>query len=632
MKRKTWFRALALGACLTCASTARADYATAVLADEPLGYWRFNDPTLNTAVNAGTAGSDWNGAYVGGQLVSAESFTLVDGRTVSLGAGNTAFEVGNDLDEYMSVEVPLLSDLAQFTMSGWVAPGPRTGDRIGLFGQNDAVEFGFIAPGQIQLWTPAGQVLNYTVDPDLIADETWFHLATVANGNRIRLFVNGEPLERGPSYGNSDFPFNIGGGGIYDTAGNQLTGSVDEVALWTTALSETQIQAHVAAGKAAGGNYRTTVLGDAPTGYWGLDDASGSTATNLGSAGASLNGTYVGGQLAVPGANETYPGFPGGNQAFAGEAPDDGYVSVPGSPLSGAGEFTMSGWVKPGFIVDNRVGLFGQNDAIEFGFINPTTLQLWTPNGGFVDLPLTGEVNEDEWVHIAAVGTGDELQIYIDGELIGVGGGSLEGQPVASYGSSDFFFNVGGGGIYDGTGNQFTGVLDEIAVWDTALSDAQILAHFQAALGGGVLGDFNANGNLDAGDLDLLADAMATNDLAFDLNGDNVTNVADRRLWIEDLKNSYMGDSNLDGEFNSSDLVNVFTAGKFETGSPATWSEGDWTGDKVFNSSDFVEAFQGGGYEIGPRGAVAAVPEPGTLGSLCLGFLGFLRMWRRRSR
>jgi hypothetical protein len=93
-----------------------------------------------------------------------------------------------------------------------------------------------------------------------------------------------------------------------------------------------------------------------------------------------------------------------------------------------------------------------------------------------------------------------------------------------------------------------------------------------------------------------------------------------------------MGDSNLDGEFNSSDLVNVFTAGKFETGSPATWSEGDWTGDKVFNSSDFVEAFQGGGYEIGPRGAVAAVPEPGTLGSLCLGFLGFLRMWRRRSR
>ena len=31
--------------------------------------------------------------------------------------------------------------------------------------------------------------------------------------------------------------------------------------------------------------------------------------------------------------------------------------------MGGLGEFTMSGWVKPGLITDNRVGLFGQNDA-----------------------------------------------------------------------------------------------------------------------------------------------------------------------------------------------------------------------------------------------------------------------------
>ena len=62
-----------------------------------------------------------------------------------------------------------------------------------------------------------------------------------------------------------------------------------------------------------------------------------------------------------------------------------------------------------------------------------------------------------------------------------------------------------------------------------------------------------------------------------------------------------MGDSNLDGEFNSSDFVFVFTAGKYETGEAATWGEGDWDGNQLFESTDFVAAFSAGGYEVGPR-------------------------------
>ena len=295
-------------------------------------------------------------------------------------------------------------------------------------------------------------------------------------------------------------------------------------------------------------------------------------------------------------------------------------------PLAGLSEFTVSGWVKPGLITDTRVGLFGQNDTVEFGLINPTTLQLWTPNGGSIDVDITGLVIEDEWVHIAAVGTGDELQIYVDGELMGSGGNPLIGNPIDSYGNSTFFFNVGGGGIYDGTGNQFTGQLDEVAVYDRALTDAQIKAHFEAALGAtGVTGDFNGNGELDAADLDLMALGIVGGDSQYDLTGDNLTNIDDRRQWINVLKKSYMGDSNLDGQFNSGDLVTVFTTGKFETGNLATWSEGDWNGDRLFNSSDFVEAFQGGGYEAGPRAAVSAVPEPSTFALMLLGLLPFVR-------
>jgi hypothetical protein len=67
------------------------------------------------------------------------------------------------------------------------------------------------------------------------------------------------------------------------------------------------------------------------------------------------------------------------------------------------------------------------------------------------------------------------------------------------------------------------------------------------------------------------------------------------------------GRRDLNGEFNSSDLVSVFTAGKYETGNSATWSEGDFNGDKLFSSGDLVTAFQG------PRAAVNAVPEPTSI-------------------
>ncbi|MCA9152601.1 MAG: hypothetical protein KDA92_25030, partial [Planctomycetales bacterium] len=66
---------------------------------------------------------------------------------------------------------------------------------------------------------------------------------------------------------------------------------------------------------------------------------------------------------------------------------------------------------------------------------------------------------------------------------------------------------------------------------------------------------------------------------------------------------------------DSSDLVAIFTAGKYETGQAAGWAEGDWDGDGVFGTGDLVWAFDDGGFEQGPRSAVAAtaaVPEPST--------------------
>lgn len=145
----------------------------------------------------------------------------------------------------------------------------------------------------------------------------------------------------------------------------------------------------------------------------------------------------------------------------------------------------------------------------------------------------------------------------------------------------------------------------------------------------GPTGDYNSNGEIDAGDLDVHAQLVRDNNPAGDLNGDGTTNAADRAAWIATIQKSWVGDSNFDGQFNSSDFVAVFTAGKYETGETATYVEGDWNGDSLFNSSDFVVAFSAGGYEMGPLPAASAVvPEPASIALAGLGFFGLLR--RRR--
>ena len=157
---------------------------------------------------------------------------------------------------------------------------------------------------------------------------------------------------------------------------------------------------------------------------------------------------------------------------------------------------------------------------------------------------------------------------------------------------------------------------------------------FSDALGGGTPGDLNSNGVRDAGDIDALSAAIAanSNDGQFDLNGDGSVNAGDRATLITDLMNTFSGDSNLDGEFNSGDFVAVFTAGEYEDGvaGNSTWATGDWNGDGDFDSGDFVVAFAEGGFEIGPmEGGFMATPEPSATILFAIGLLGFLANRRR---
>ncbi len=265
---------------------------------------------------------------------------------------------------------------------------------------------------------------------------------------------------------------------------------------------------------------------------------------------------------------------------------------------------------------------------LEGGNANSGTIWLTAPGGA---LGPNDVVLSDGKTHHAVASydsTTGEKAIWIDGVKrwsVEVGGEITSGGGAIAYVGS-----VNGG-------ENFTGVIDEFAFWNRALTSEEIANHFaQVAAGKNYFGgganpwDFDADGQLSFADLELLRVAVqaGTNESRFDVTGDGQVSSADLANYVSsaDKLNSYVGDANGDREFNSSDLVTVFQAGKFETGAAANWAEGDWDGTGQFSTGDLVFAFQGGGFEQGPRAAVAAsVPEPSATGLLALSLLGLLR-------
>ncbi|MFT5528181.1 MAG: hypothetical protein ACI9HK_006169, partial [Pirellulaceae bacterium] len=214
--------------------------------------------------------------------------------------------------------------------------------------------------------------------------------------------------------------------------------------------------------------YHSAVIAADPIAYYRLNEQSGTSAANIGSGGAGLDGTYIGGvvQTVVGPRPPEFSTFDLGNTATNFDAANE-YVDTSTSIMNNLSSFTVMGWVKPGTITASRVGLFGQNDTIEFGYISPTQIQLWTPGGGSMNY--VHNTFDGNWHHITAVGTGTNLQLYVDGTQVATGGSSTN-----NYGSSGHPFRIGGGGIYDTTGNQFNGDIDEVAVFHRALSAQEI--------------------------------------------------------------------------------------------------------------------------------------------------------------
>lgn len=190
--------------------------------------------------------------------------------------------------------------------------------------------------------------------------------------------------------------------------------------------------------------------------------------------------------------------------------------------------------------------------------------------------------------------TVDNLSLSNGGEMISIDLGA--GDPIQTFTYDDLWYPGA-----DGNGSSLT-IVDAASANLNAWSQP---SGWRVTAGGtpgssGVTpstGDFDGDQRLTLSDIGLFCVGMRANDRRYDLNQDQVVNAADRDQLIDEVFRVPYGDTDLNGTFDSEDLIRIFQAGLYEDtiARNATWAQGDWDCDGDFTTADFVLAMQKGG-------------------------------------
>lgn len=207
-------------------------------------------------------------------------------------------------------------------------------------------------------------------------------------------------------------------------------------------------------------------------GYWRMNEGDGQWANDSSRYG---NNAKLGGSLSNQSNDPSWSSsdsVEGNAMEFDGS---DDYIDSGSAFLNHPSEFTLSGWINVENL-DSQRDLFGQNNVIEFFLLSDNMLRLWTSGDGSIEYNYTDFVGE--WHHITGTGTGNELRLYIDGELKESGGSSS-----SDYGSSGYTVKIGAG-VQSPSGGNFYGKLDDVRIYNRSLAqrDIQYLYNQKGAL------------------------------------------------------------------------------------------------------------------------------------------------------
>ncbi len=223
------------------------------------------------------------------------------------------------------------------------------------------------------------------------------------------------------------------------------------------------------------GIYTHVGMGDADlTAYWSFDDGNTTVAADI--TGNGFNGTLVG---AGPSTDIPQNVLPGGKSlSFS-----NSRIELPAELDISGSEMTIVAWVKArsftgqdwdGRILAKTTGTDSQDHYWMLSTIDSGGAKLrfrLKTAGETSTLIGNSPLLTDIWTHVAAVYDGAEMKVYVDGVLDGSQGksGALSTNPQVPVAIGD---NSTGGVPWDGN-------IDEVAIYSTALSDAEIQDIYQ---------------------------------------------------------------------------------------------------------------------------------------------------------
>lgn len=210
-------------------------------------------------------------------------------------------------------------------------------------------------------------------------------------------------------------------------------------------------------------SYSAAVLADAPAGYWRMGETSGTTMTDATTNGN--DGTYAGSvKLGQPGAMA-------GDKSTAVEF--DGHTAganVPSSPSLKVTQITIELWIKK--ISESGYGIYAAKDYFEL-LNNSYTgrLEFRLTASSDPALVSTTTLALNTWYYVVATYDGSVASLYVNGQLDG------SHPAVATLAPIDGPLSIGR--RFDGFFNN--AVLQEVAIYPTALSAERVAAHWRVA-------------------------------------------------------------------------------------------------------------------------------------------------------
>jgi hypothetical protein len=134
--------------------------------------------------------------------------------------------------------------------------------------------------------------------------------------------------------------------------------------------------------------------------------------------------------------------------------------------LSNRSAFTLAAWIRPSSLGGHQ-GILGQGGAIQLELLPTGNMRIWTAAGGqhTVVYPFT----TDTWHHVAASGDGATIRVYYDGTLWG-----FSELTTSNYGASSASLAFGSVESPPGVWRRFSGSMDDVRIYETALSPTSI--------------------------------------------------------------------------------------------------------------------------------------------------------------